>query len=1090
MQSTHHRFDAGKNFDAIEFRQDKVLQSAELNDLQDMAAHRLRGIADALFRDGDVVRDARIIVNADTGAVQAESGAVYLQGAVRGVPPGAFTVPVVGLVNVGIYLQTSTVTELEDPSLLNPAGGTPAYQQPGAARRKVQPVWGFAGDGQAGEFFPVWVIEDGYARAKEAPPNLDAITRALAQYDEDSAGGHYIVSGLRVNMAADLPSGEQVYTVEEGRARVGGFPFQLMTDRRIVSAAAADLLHIDSEPHLSATAGAQRINLGRAPCLGVPQVRITARRTVNIVHGGFAGAGDPLPDPSVIQIEEVKQGGTLYHSPSDFKLTAGQLDWSPAGAEPAPGSNYSVTYLYLAVVAPTAVDPRGFTVSGAIPGTMVLVTYDQQLPRIDRLCLTREGTFAWVRGVSSAWAPTAPVVPDDMLGLASVYQTWDSNRRVMADGVKMVPMHQLVGERARLDAVVMDLAELRLATSAQGIDSGIKKGLFADPFLSDGQRDAGLAQSAAIVRGALQLPLTPTVHQLGAAVTGRVAPAHAYRVVLSQPLRTGSMKVNPYQAFDPLPASVTLVPNVDRWTVVNTAWASPTTERLDIGSGRETILANWTNSTRVLSEASTPIEFLRPVDVNFVIGGWGPNEPLSAVTFDGIPVVASPVNGGTLVATPAGVLSGKFTIPADVTAGTKVVTFTGTLGSKGQQTFVGQGTTVLRTNQNVRTETWVSSGGSGWGSGGSSGATSGPIFGPPANGQVAQNQSQCVAALSLVGMYDPLAQTFMLDEACMCAGVDLRFEAKDTPVFVQVREVANGVPTAAVVIDQRVAPADIVVGGTTRVTWVPVQLQAQREYALVVGCDDGTTAVAIAELGKQDATAGYVTSQPYQVGVLLSSSNASTWTPHQDRDLTFSLLAAQFTETERVIDLGTADLVDATDLMILGAAERPSAAANLTFEVEFPPSMDSAVARLSDGQIVWLAAPFTGQLKVRARITGDAHAAAILQPGVQLIAAKLEPTADYITRTVTASGDSRVVVVYEGDIPGGSAVAVHVQSTAPGAPWVAVPYLSASTNTAGAREITHQLEDFAAATGCRVRLTLTGSTTARPRVHNLRVVVL
>ncbi|WP_287806146.1 DUF4815 domain-containing protein [Diaphorobacter sp.] len=1085
----HQRFDPAKNHEAILFRQDKVLQSAELNDVQAMAAHRLRGIADALFRDGDVVRDARLIVNSDTGAVQAESGAIYLQGAVRGVPTGALVVPTVGVVNVGIYLSTYTVTELEDPSLLNPATGTPAYQEPGAARKVVQPAWGFAGDGQPGEFFPVWVIEDGYVRAKEAPPNLDAITRAIARYDVDSAGGTYIVSGLRTAMAADLPSGEQVYTVEAGRARVAGFPFELQAGRRLVSATAADLLRIDSEPHLSATADAQRIDIDRPPCLGVPQVRITARRTVNIVRGGFGGGADPLPDASVIQIEEVKQSTTTFTNVVDYTLTAGQVNWAPAGDEPAPGSNYQVTYLYVAVVAPADADATGFTVEGAISGSMVLVTYDQQLPRIDRLCLTSSGTFEWLRGVASAWAPTAPVVPDDMLAIASVYQTWDARRRVVNDGVVMMPMQKHAGERARLDSVVMDLAELRLTMSAQGMDSGIKKGLFADPFLSDAQRDAGLAQTAAIVRGALQLPMVPTVHQLGTDVTARMAPAHEYRVALSQTLRTGPMKVNPYMAFDPLPATVTLVPGVDRWTEVETSWASPITERLDVGSGVETILASSTTSTRMLSEESTLIEHLRQIEVMFTLAGWGPGEPLASVTFDGITVDASPLDGGTLVGSPAGVLTGKFTIPEKVTAGTKAVIFTGTLGSKGSQTFVGQGTAVLRTNQSVRTDTWVSGNGSGWGSSGSSG--SGPIFGPPGAGQSGtQNQSQCIPALSLIGLYDPLAQTFTLDEACMMAGVDLWFEAKDSPVFVQVRETSNGLPTSTVLIEQRVAPQDIVLDGPTRVTWVPVQLLALREYCLVVGCDDATTAVSIAELGKQDATAGYVTSQPFQVGVLLSSSNASTWTPHQDRDLTFRLLAAQFSETERVIDLGTADLVDATDLMILGAAERPSPAANCTFEIEFPPALDSAVARLTDGQVVWLAAPFTGQLKVRARITGDAKAAAVLQPGVQLIAAKLQPEADYITRTVAASDDCRVVVVYEGDIPGGSSVQVHVQAAAAGSPWVLVPYLSASTNTAGVREITHQLAGFNAGAACRVRLTLAGSTTARPRVSNLRVVVL
>ncbi len=104
--------------------------------------------------------------------------------------------PVVGVVHVGVYLQSRLVTELEDPTLLNPAAGTPSYQEPGAARYVVDPVWGVAGDGKAGDFYPVWTVENGFVRAKEAPPNIDAVSRALQQYDIDSTGGSYVVQGL------------------------------------------------------------------------------------------------------------------------------------------------------------------------------------------------------------------------------------------------------------------------------------------------------------------------------------------------------------------------------------------------------------------------------------------------------------------------------------------------------------------------------------------------------------------------------------------------------------------------------------------------------------------------------------------------------------------------------------------------------------------------------------------------------------------------------------------------------------------------------------------------------------------------------
>ena len=72
----HNRFDPAKNVDSIAFRQDRVLQSAELNELQAGFAHRLRGLGDALFKNGDVLRGARIIVNPTTGDTVAEDGAI------------------------------------------------------------------------------------------------------------------------------------------------------------------------------------------------------------------------------------------------------------------------------------------------------------------------------------------------------------------------------------------------------------------------------------------------------------------------------------------------------------------------------------------------------------------------------------------------------------------------------------------------------------------------------------------------------------------------------------------------------------------------------------------------------------------------------------------------------------------------------------------------------------------------------------------------------------------------------------------------------------------------------------------------------
>ncbi|MCD4502067.1 DUF4815 domain-containing protein [Chromobacterium vaccinii] len=633
----YNRFDPAKHFDAHLFRASYAVQAAEFNEVQSSLSARIQGVADAMFRDGNVVRDARVVVHADSGQAVCEAGAVYLKGAVRGVAPKQLTIPVVGVVAIGLYLQESVVTELEDPSLRDPAVGARNYQEAGAARLKVEAVWGFAGDGQAGEFFPVYQVENGVLRAKEPPPQLDGVTQALARYDRDSSGGSYVVSGLAVAAAADLPGGEQVYTVSEGRARVNGYGVELSTSRRVVYPAAADLRPIDSEPHTSASAGIQRINVDRAPIAVISQVRITKEVTATLTHGGYTGAQDPLPDTSVISVLEVKQGGTVYAAGTDYKLSAGKLDWSLPGNEPAPGSTYTVRYQFIAAAQPTQSDATGFTVEGAVAGTLVLVSYSQKLPRIDRLAIGADGELVWIKGVAADWNPQPPAVPASLLPLASIVQTWTRDRAVSNDGVRVVPMSDLAGLQGRLDRMAELIAQQRLTSDAQLREAGAKKGLFVDPFLSDGMRDAGIVQAAAIVGGELTLPIAASAASVPNDVSDRTSLAFSLVPALEQPMRTGSMKINPYLAFDPLPAAVTLTPALDRWTELQTSWASPLTERLTIGSGNRSSVSQTTTDA-LLSTSRKPIETLRSVEVRFSVSGFDPNEALSSLKFDGISV--------------------------------------------------------------------------------------------------------------------------------------------------------------------------------------------------------------------------------------------------------------------------------------------------------------------------------------------------------------------------------------------------------------------------------------------------------------------
>ncbi|QNJ57338.1 hypothetical protein Dolphis_31 [Pseudomonas phage Dolphis] len=634
------------------FRAGAVLQSAELNEIQDIAANRHKMLGDSLFKDGDIVRDARVVVDSATGNVVAESGAIYLDGAVRGVPSATFTIPLTGTVVIGIYLVESVVTEVDDPSLREPAVDVKAYGEPGAARLKVVPAWGVQGSDDE-TFYPIYYVDDGELRAKEAPPQLDSVTQALARYDRDSTGSSYIVSGLLVSQLDDLPDGTMVYNVQDGRARVNGFGIQLSTSRRIERAPNPDFRVIDSEPHMSVTAAAQRITLDRSPIAEINQVRMTVEKTVTLVHGTFAGAIDPLPDTSIVDIISCVQGGTTYVKGTDYKLTSGRVDWSLAGAEPAPGSSYNVTYQYITAFVPVGFDGTGFEVVGAVPGTLVLTSYTAKLPRIDRLCMDENGSFIWVTGVATDYDPVRPQTPSNLISLCQVVQTWDSKRRLIQDGVRMVPMSDIQALSDRLDTLTDLVAQQNLISDIATRESAARKGVFVDPFLDDNQRDQGTAQSAAVLGYALTLPISGDAVAMSNDVKVPTTSDFVYVSVLEQVSITGNMKINPYMAFAVPPKPVTLTPAVDRWTVTETSWLSEITQKFIVdkaihdayhyrrygpGLAGFPSYTNTTTSTAVVSQSSSPIEHLRQIDIVFEATGFGPGETLTSIKFDGIAV--------------------------------------------------------------------------------------------------------------------------------------------------------------------------------------------------------------------------------------------------------------------------------------------------------------------------------------------------------------------------------------------------------------------------------------------------------------------
>jgi hypothetical protein len=338
-------------------------------------------------------------------------------------------------------------------------------------------------------------------------------------------------------------------------------------------------------------------------------------------------------------------------------------------------------------------------------------------------------------------------------------------------------------------------------------------------------------------------------------------------------------------------------------------------------------------------------------------------------------------------------------------------------------------------------------------------------------------------------VHDPLAQTFLLDNGTQITGVDLWFTALgDTDVYVDIRGVEAGVPNKKSYARASKKVSQITTGVPTRFLFdKPARLEADIEYAIVVLCNDEVSALSLAELTKFDANnQKWVTSQPYTVGVLLSSSNASSWTAHQDKDMAFRLLKASFTETERMINLGTVAVTDSTDLLLMSYAEKPSATTRCDYTLTLP---SGDIVKVSDGQAVRLPEAITGDVTVKAYLEGTESESPLLTAGTQLAAGKVATTADYISRAIPSSTGSRVRVIYDGYVPGGSEVEVFLQGIDEGDTWLLMPITESSNLGDDWREFSHDLLAVSESM-VRVKMTLTGTSLIRPRIKDLRVVVL
>ena len=167
---------------------------------------------------------------------------------------------------------------------------------------------------------------------------------------------------------------------------------------------------------------------------------------------------------------------------------------------------------------------------------------------------------------------------------------------------------------------------------------------------------------------------------------------------------------------------------------------------------------------------------------------------------------------------------------------------------------------------------------------------------------------------------DPIAQTFLIkpamvknDNVLYASKIDLYFQAKSSTAgfTLYIPEVENGVITSKVLPFSKVhvnaSDVNVSTDGSvaTTVTFPsPLVLEVGSEYAFVVkpDGDDPDYRIWIAKTGGTDVITSKPITQDVNDGVLFTSTNARSWTPHQDENIKYNLYRANFSSASGYID--------------------------------------------------------------------------------------------------------------------------------------------------------------------------------------------
>lgn len=701
-----------------------------------------------------------------------------------------------------------------------------------------------------------------------------------------------------------------------------------------------------------------------------------------------------------------------YQEGKDYTYVGNTIYWGqdangkslPNPHVPQDGQGYRVVYDcshngqvnvdYKVVTSPDGtssidIDSLGGTDNKPIKGSQILVSYDYFTARIDmiRITMDQANPFKVVKGQSAPLRSVTPPIVKDPNSLELGYVLIMPNSHTANFTMQTI---------TRLTFNTLQQWGRRLSNTEQNValnnmheeikrseDPRILKDAFADSFNTIYNRDDENTTTAYdFENGTIFLPtqaaadLQPKINKeiSTMAIKGNLvtAPYHDEAIV-TQPIWTDISYVNEFNVFT-ANGTLTITPNSDSWTDINHTTAfnevhEPETLQLhkwwrhvndhsrgwygdgrdpaahaaeqraaeskwdslagiyDSGAGNTLGETAWMITQGGTETTASAQEFMRPNTVHFKAKNFRPFKGGFHITIDGTPVqhpvpesddyVDGKTNGDGeaiyFAADASGEIHGSFVIPGGtIRCGTRTVTIFNADGDQASTTYTANGTTITNTD-------------------------------------VVEKR------VYTVNLWDPLAQSFYLNETRQLSNIILYFaskpDEKDMEVhrpqlIVQIREVSdNGLPNRTVRAEEYLDPSQIKTSkdgtvGTAIQFSDAVTLDANQSYAIVLISDSDMYSVFSATkghkvrnkqketsvtvynsnpdaitnkdpqaMGKNEVITNSVTVNPGDVlpktpntnGDLFISNNGMTWQPDGASSLMFQVNACVYENNGEII---------------------------------------------------------------------------------------------------------------------------------------------------------------------------------------------